>query len=68
MRFNRETRRTVAQFLNGVAISLVATLVLAPMAGGQVRPAAGAFAFAGAMLLHAAAVVITGRPSGGDNH
>ncbi|KRA42069.1 hypothetical protein ASD80_10100 [Devosia sp. Root635] len=67
MRLNRETRRTAAQFLNGVAVSVVATLVLAPLAGGQARPVVTAIAIAGAMMLHAAAVVIGGRP-GADNH
>lgn len=67
MRFNRETKRTVGQFLNGVAVALIATLVLAPLAGGQLRPAVAAFAIAGAITLHAAAVIVAGGPGGNDH-
>lgn len=39
MRRDREGRRTVVQFLSGLAVGTVATLVLAPLASGypQVR-------------------------------
>lgn len=53
MRLDRERRRTVAQFLNSLAVGTVATLVLAPIAGGTVRPdlAIGAVAVATCCLL-----------------
>lgn len=37
MRLDRESRRTVAQFLNGLAVGTVATLVLTPLASGTLR-------------------------------
>lgn len=37
MRLDREGRRTVVQFLNGLAVGTVATLVLAPLASGTLR-------------------------------
>lgn len=37
MRRDREGRRTVVQFLSGLAVGTVATLVLAPLASGTLR-------------------------------
>lgn len=56
MRLDREGRRTVAQFLNSLAVALVATLVLAPLALGTLRPVYAAMATAAALLLHLIAV------------
>lgn len=46
MKLDREGRRTVAQFLTGLAIALLGTLVFTPMAGGPVHagPMVGASA------------------------
>lgn len=37
MRLDREGRRTVAQFCNSLAVGILATLVLAPLASGTFR-------------------------------
>ena len=58
MRFNRETRRTVAQFLNGMAVSVVATLVLAPVATGAFNGIATVIALIGAVLVHLLALAV----------
>ncbi|KQX35355.1 hypothetical protein ASD04_15055 [Devosia sp. Root436] len=52
MRLDREGRRTVAQFLNGLAVAMLATGVLAPLAGGTPQGAMTAAALIGAALLH----------------
>lgn len=61
MRLDKEGRRTVAQFLNGLAAGMVATLVLAPLAGGTLRPGLAAAAVVGA-------AINTFRKEGGWHH
>lgn len=56
MKLNRETRRTVAQFLNGLAVTILATLVLTPLATENLQPGLSAAAVAGAAVVHALAV------------
>lgn len=57
MRLDREGRRTVAQFLNGVAVALLATLVLAPLASGSLHALTAVMAIACAAILHGVAIV-----------
>jgi hypothetical protein len=58
MRFDREVRRTVAQFLNGLGVALIATLVLAPVAAGAFHGVAFLAALVGAALAHLLALAI----------
>ena len=58
MKFNREGRRTTAQFLNGLAIAVVGTMVLGPAMVGGFNGVIAAAAIIAAGLLHAVAVVI----------
>jgi hypothetical protein len=61
MRLDREGRRVVAQFLNGIAVALVATMVLTPIAGGKVDISTAALGSACALALHAMALVLGAR-------
>jgi hypothetical protein len=58
MKLDRESRRTVAQFLNGLAVAVVGTLVLAPAAGGSLQAIAVVCGLVGAALLHALALAL----------
>ena len=53
MRFDREVRRSLSQFLNGLAVAGFSVLVLAPLANGTPRPV---LAMAGAILAVLSAV------------
>ena len=44
MKLDTESKRTVAQFLNALAVALVATMVLAPLSAGTFRIASAAIA------------------------
>lgn len=61
MGLNREGRRTVAQFLNALAVTLTATLVLAPLAAGHVNVTVAAVALLASGSLHILAILIGGR-------
>ncbi|WP_127754364.1 hypothetical protein [Devosia sp. 1566] len=61
MRLDREGRRTVAQFLNGVAVAVVATMLLAPMAGGKVDIGTAVLGAMCALTLHAMALFVAAR-------
>lgn len=63
MRLDREGRRTVAQFLNGLSVGMLATLVLAPLASGTLKPALAVAAGLGAAVCHWLALHL-GRRSG----
>lgn len=58
MRLDRERRRTLTQFLNGLAISNIAALVLAPLAAGTLKPAIMIGAIIAAVSLHAVALLV----------
>lgn len=58
MKLDREGRRTVAHFLNGLSVALVGTLVLTPAAGGSLQAIAVVCGLAGAALLHALALAL----------
>ena len=61
MRLNREGRRTVAQFLNGVAVAMLVTMILAPLAGGKVDVGMATLGGACALSLHAVALFLAVR-------
>lgn len=62
MMHDRESRRTLAQFLNAIAVTLLGTLVLAPLAAGTLRAPVAAAGISAAIVLHAAALgVVRGR-------
>jgi hypothetical protein len=61
MRLDREGKRTLAQFLNSLAVAFVSALVLVPIAGGSTEPDRVVTAVIAAALLHAAALVISAR-------
>lgn len=62
MMHDRESRRTLAQFLNALAVTLLGTLVLAPLAAGTLNTPVAAAGMAAAVALHVAAVsVVRGR-------
>lgn len=61
MKLDREGRRTVAQFLNSLAVAFVSALVLVPMAGGSIELDRVLTAAVTAALLHAAALMISAR-------
>jgi len=52
MRLDKEGRRTVAQFLNSLAVGILATLILAPLASGTLRPALVSGAVVAAAICH----------------
>ncbi|ODT66013.1 MAG: hypothetical protein ABS75_28955 [Pelagibacterium sp. SCN 63-23] len=57
----REIRRTSAQFLNGLAIAILAAGVIAPAASGSIRlPMVLASGLAG-LLLHGLALLVIGE-------
>lgn len=56
MRPDREIRRTIAQFLNGLAVAIIATLVLAPLAAETLRSHEAAVAIGVAVIIHMIAV------------
>jgi hypothetical protein len=56
MKLDREARRTMVQFLNGLAVALIAGFVLAPAATGSLEVPVAGFGLVGAVLLHAAAL------------
>ena len=62
MKLDREAKRIVAQFLNALAVALLATMVLAPLAAGTLYPASAVVAVGCAAMLHAAALLIARRP------
>lgn len=55
MKLDREGRRTAAQFLNGLAVAMVASLVLAPFGSGTTRWELVLAAMVGASACHALA-------------
>ena len=59
MRLDREVRRTIAQFLNGLAVALTAALVLAPAAESTFDGIAAVAALVGAGLLHLLALKVS---------
>lgn len=59
MKLNREGKRMVAQFLNGLGVAVVATLVLVPAAAGNLSPSSAVMAVCGAAILHATALLVT---------
>lgn len=61
MRLDREGRRTMAQFLNGLAVATLSLGALAPMVAGTATVAASAVAFIIATALHATALALTQR-------
>ena len=61
MRLDPEGRRIVAQFLNGVAVAVVATMLLTPMAGGQMHVGMVLLGAVSAITLHAVAVIVAAR-------
>jgi hypothetical protein len=58
MRLNRDARRILAQFLSGLAVSSIATLILAPLAAGTTQPATVVGALAVAAILCVAALLV----------
>jgi hypothetical protein len=62
MKLHREGKRTVAQFLNALAVALVATMILAPLSAGTFRITSAAIVARCAAMLHAAAVALGRRP------
>ena len=61
MKLDRDRRRTVAQFLNGLAIALSSALIVVPVVSGSFdlgRTVAGVMA---ASVLHAAALKLSAR-------
>jgi len=61
MRLDREGRRTVAQFLNSIAVALLSTLVLAPVAAGSFNLGGAVAGALAAALLHLAAIAISAQ-------
>ena len=59
MKLNREGRRMVAQFLNGLGVAVLATMVLAPAAAGNLYPFSAIVAVCGAAILHGGALLVT---------
>jgi len=58
MRLDREAKRILAQFLNALAVALLATLVLAPLAAGTLSMMSAMVAVGFAATLHIAALLI----------
>jgi hypothetical protein len=58
MNLNREHRRTAAHFLNGLAVALLAALVLTPLASGTLDMISGIGGLLGAGGLHGAAMLL----------
>jgi hypothetical protein len=58
MRLDREVRRTLAQFLNGLAVAVIATMVMAPAVGEAVTGVVAVSAIIGAALLHLLALMM----------
>jgi hypothetical protein len=56
MRFSREGRRTLAQFLNNLGVGMLATLVLTPIAAGTLRPDMAMGSMLGAAICHGLAL------------
>ena len=61
MMHDRESRRTLAQFLNALAVTLLGTLVLAPLAAGSLRAPLAAAAIVATVGLHGAAIRLVSR-------
>jgi uncharacterized membrane protein len=62
MMHDHESRRTLAQFLNALAVTLLGTLVLAPIAAGTLNTPIATAGMAAAIGLHVAAIgVVRGR-------
>lgn len=59
MRLDREGRRIVAQFLNGIAVAVVTTMLIAPIAGGNVNVGMVLLGAASAITLHAVALLVS---------
>jgi hypothetical protein len=58
MMHDRESRRTLAQFLNALAVTLLGTLVLAPLAAGTLATPVAAAGMAAAIGVHVAALCV----------
>lgn len=63
MQMDTEGRRTIAQFLNSLAVGIVVTLVLAPLANGTFRPGTATGAAVVSAICHLLALRV-GRRSG----
>jgi hypothetical protein len=61
MKIDQDSRRTTAQFLNGLAVSVLTALVIGPLAAGTTKVAPAAVGIIGAALLHLAALHIGRR-------
>ena len=61
MKLDRESRQTVAQFLNGLAVTMVGALILAPFAVGTMRWGIALAAIFGASICHALALYAARR-------
>lgn len=56
MRFDREGRQTLAQFLSCLAVGMLATLVLEPLAAGTFRARMAMGAMLGSAICHGLAL------------
>lgn len=61
MRLSRDGRRTLAQFLIGLAVACFAGLVLVPLADGSLEVGRAVMGAMGAALLLTAAILISVR-------
>lgn len=59
MRLDREGRRTVAHFLNGVAVAILVVGALGPVASGDAAGASVAFTILAVAALHGLALIMT---------
>lgn len=57
----REIRRTTAQFLNGVAISILAAGAIVPAASGNINPPEVLASVLAGLLLHGLALLVIGE-------
>lgn len=55
---SREVKQTVAQFLNGIALAVLAAGVIGPLAMGKVAPPVVAISTAVSLGLHVSAVLV----------
>lgn len=56
---SREVKRTIAQFLNGIALAILAAGVIGPLAMGKVALPIVAISLAMSLGLHVSAVLVT---------
>jgi hypothetical protein len=61
MRMDREGRRAIAQFLNGLAVAAVSVTILAPLASGTLTPITAFARGLTAAITHLAAVALAER-------